>query len=505
MNNSKRNSLKTYLPLILLIGILAIGAFFRFYRIREYLTFLGDEGRDMLVVKRIIVDHKLTLLGPVTSVGSMYMGPIYYYLMVPFLWVWHLDPVGPSVMVALFSLATIFLLFRTGKEFFDTKVGLIASFLYAISPLTVLYGRSSWNPNIVPFFSLLTMYSVFRAVAKKRFRWLIVAGLSMGVLIQLHYVTLMFFPIILAVLFLIRLRIPLKIYILSVLGFLIMYSPFLLFEVRHGFVNFHSVLRFVSQQNTHTSALYAEIINTIMDVSIRVFWRLVIIQSAELTKLCMIFGVIILYLFYRSIKSGKDTVKQVALKALLLWLVIGILSYGIYHGVVYDYYLGSLFTAVFLISGIVIWQLSQKVKFGNIITIIIMLILTGFNLSKSPILIEPNNLMLNTETIARSVLKESGGKPYNFALIAGQNSDHAYRYFLEIWGHPPVTIENPAADPQRNTVTDQLIVVCEEKVCQPEGHPLWEIAGFGRAQITDEQSVVTAKVFRLVHYKISKL
>ena len=109
-------------------------------------------------------------------------------------------------------------------------------------------------------------------------------------------------------------------------------------------------------------------------------------------------------------------------------------------------------------------------------------------------------MLKNTREISAFVFEKTAGKPYNFALIAGRNSDHAYRYFLELWGSPPNIIENPQVDPKRNTVTQQLLIVCEEKICQPLGHPLWEIAGFGQAEIAGEWQVSTAKVFRLIHY-----
>ncbi|MBI3955101.1 glycosyltransferase family 39 protein, partial [Candidatus Gottesmanbacteria bacterium] len=200
----------------------------RFYRIREYILFLGDEGRDALIVKRMIVDHVYTLLGPITSVGSMYMGPIYYYFMAPFLWVWHLDPVGPSIMVALFSLSTIYLIYRLSYEYFSPHIGIIASLFYAISPLTVIYGRSSWNPNIVPFFSLLIIYCLMKVVIDNNHRWLIVAGFILGILVQLHYVTLLMIPVIIFCLALIKFKIKLKYYICSFLAFITTYSPFLL-------------------------------------------------------------------------------------------------------------------------------------------------------------------------------------------------------------------------------------------------------------------------------------
>src|SRR5258706_4321744 len=117
--------------IIPLIVILCIGAYLRLHDIAGYMTFLGDEGRDVLVVKHMIVDHKLTLLGPTASVGGFFLGPIYYYFMLPFLWAWNLNPVGPAIMVALFGVATVFLVFKVGKEFMSPWVGLIAASLYA--------------------------------------------------------------------------------------------------------------------------------------------------------------------------------------------------------------------------------------------------------------------------------------------------------------------------------------------------------------------------------------
>jgi len=64
----------------------------------------------------------------------------------------------------------------------------------------------------------------------------------------------------------------------------------------------------------------------------------------------------------------------------------------------------------------------------------------------------------------------------------------------------PITIEQPAVDPDRKTVTDQLIVICENPVCQPLGNSLWEVAGFGRAEVTETKDVFPVKIFRLIHY-----
>lgn len=98
------------------IVILVIAAFFRIYKISDYMTFLGDEGRDAIVAKDILQGN-FTLLGPRASAGDFFLGPIYYYMMAPFLFLSNLDPVGPAIMVALFGVATVFLVYYVGVVF----------------------------------------------------------------------------------------------------------------------------------------------------------------------------------------------------------------------------------------------------------------------------------------------------------------------------------------------------------------------------------------------------
>src|SRR3990167_5776384 len=83
-------------------AILLIGATLRLCRIDEYKIFLADQGRDALVVRRLLVNFDPILVGPGTSVGNMYLGPIYYYLMAPALWLANYSPAGPSVIVGPF-------------------------------------------------------------------------------------------------------------------------------------------------------------------------------------------------------------------------------------------------------------------------------------------------------------------------------------------------------------------------------------------------------------------
>ncbi|OGH06430.1 MAG: hypothetical protein A2W22_06525 [Candidatus Levybacteria bacterium RBG_16_35_11] len=506
-----------FLPLILIVS-----AFLRLYRIGDYMTFLGDEGRDALIVYNIL-HGKLTLLGPTASVGGFFLGPIYYYFMAVFTFLFNYSPVGPSVMVALFGIATVWLIYKVCKEFFDYKVGLIAALLYAISPIVISYSRSSWNPNPLPFFSLLSLYTLYKAVKKNNWLFFIISGLLLGIAIQLHYLTLFLIVIVLAYVlfanfvvfkktFFKNLSNTVRSYLLVVVGFLIGWLPFLAFELRHGFPNIISIFNFIfSSGKTGAGASF---FSNIYDVFTRVFSRFLfsfppIEQLTNYNKNLLIFWQYIILIFavlstivlltklWRR-KSNKEELLKYGLLA--TWFLIGIILFGFYKKSIYEYYFGFMFPAPFILIALLIVSLA-KVKFGKLIGALILIGIFIINIQGVPFRYIPNRQLNQAETISKFVLDKTDNKPFNFALITGGNSDYAYRYFFTIWNHPPITIEQPANDPERKTVTDQLLIICESLPCEPLGNSLWEVAGFGRAEIADSWDVSVVKIYKLVHYK----
>jgi 4-amino-4-deoxy-L-arabinose transferase-like glycosyltransferase len=505
---------------IILLFILAVASFYRFYNIMGYMTFLGDEGRDVLVVYKIL-HGDLTLLGPTASVGGFFLGPIYYYFMVPFLWLFNYNPVGPAIMVGLFGVATVWLIYRIGKEFFGSSVGLIASGLYAISPLVVTYSRSSWNPNPMPFFSLLTLYFVYKAVKENSVKLLIFSGILFGITMQLHYLTLFLGVVIVAYILLQQyvfsknnfFKKLMKQYVYIFLGFIVGWSPFLAFEFRHGFMNISSIFNFIfSPKDIGGSTHFFETVN---DVFFRVFGRLILNFPAS-EKISawpksnidywyyavFVLGIISVgFLFYKCFKEYKLHSSNFSkLSLLFLWLIFGVGLFGFYKKSIYDYYLGFMFPLPFLMVGILLKGLWTN-KIGKIFSILIIIIIVWLNNLTPPYKNSMNGQLVQAETISRFVIDKVGNEPFNFALITGGNSDHAYRYFFTLWNKEPITIQNSAIDPKRETVTDQLFVVCETTECRPLGNPLWEIAGFGSAEIKEKWDVSVVKVLKLVHFK----
>lgn len=485
--------IRSHFWLILLCLIMVLGGYLRLWRIADYMTFLGDEGRDALVVKRMIVDHKFTLLGPTASVGGFFLGPIYYYFMVPFLWLFNLNPVGPAVMVGIFGTATIFVVYLLGKKIFNTETGIIASLLYAVSPVVINYSHSSWNPNLVPFFASLFILVLGRIDNLSQKKEILLLGMLMGIGLQLHYLFLFLGVSALIYLYKLKNKISLNVLSLFMMGFILMMSPFIIFEFRHGFTNTQMILRFIFTSNDTGFNLF-HFITTIWDVTSRLFMRLVVNNDKILTLIVMIITGYGLFSTYKTVGWKK-------LKLTILWLIIPLILFGLYKKPIYDYYFGIFFPLPFLLAGNGFSRLIKKRKITYLIAILFLCYIVLINWRARPFVYEPNQQLKQTREASQFVLEKAGGKKFNFALITDHNSDHAYRYFFEILKGNVIAIENPIIDPERKTVSDQLLIICESRDCQPLGNSLWDVAGFGRGEIAGKWQTSVLTVYKLIHYK----
>ncbi len=481
----------------LLFLILLLGAFLRFYKISDYMTFLGDEGRDILVVKRIIIDHKFTLLGPTASVGGFFLGPIYYYFMVPFIFIFNLNPVGGAVMVALFGLATIFLIYKFCQEFLNNKIGLLAAFIYSISTLIIIYSRSSWNPNILPLFSLVLVYSLAKAVLQNRKSYFWIIGLSLGIILQLHYMGVLLIPVILInYLFLSKKKRFLKDFLQVFIGFLITFSPLLLFELRHNFPNTKSLIDFIFK-GKEVGLLIAheqtrEIIHNYFLALINQLFRQTLVFNN------IVLGKIILFISFLGflIELVKPKITKRRTLIFLLSILGSLVFIKLYKKAVYDYYFAYLFPYPVIFFSLALTRIIDKRKVLLIMGMILLMFIIKTDYKTNILHKSPNKQMEQTKKIAEMIIEKTEGKPFNFALITQGNSDHGYRYFLEIAGYKPTPLEEE--------ITEQLLVVCEQSECRPLGHPLWEVAGFGRAEIVGSWPAPAGfTVFRLIHHEES--
>jgi len=496
----------------ILIAILAVGAFFRLYKIDGYMTFLGDEGRDSIIVRRIFTEAHPPLIGPGTSVGNMYLGPLYYYMMAIPLLVAGFSPLGPAVMVALLGIATIAFVWWTGRSWFTKTAGLIAAGLYAISPTVITFSHSSWNPDIMPFFALLSVYSIWKVWQKRKYNWLIVLGISFAFVLQSHYLGLLLLPTLFLfwVLTIAKLKSTenqkmeihkfLRKSLFGLLIFAILMSPLLIFDLRHNFMNTKAFYNFILTRDTTISGSPLIALSKAPQVFNLINRSLVAGKNALASVVSSVIITLgIIYVLARSFIMRKNFKIKPEYWLLISWLSFGIMGLALYKMEIYDHYLGFIFPVPFLLIGIFTAKLLKDGIITKILAVGIISYLIVVSLLQNPFRYEPNRQLKRSQDVAAEILKLSGGKPFNLAVIAERNYEDGYRYFLELWGS--TVLHADRWDPA--TISDTLFVVCENdpSTCDPARSPKAEVANFGMSVVEDKWSIDGVIIYKLGHSK----
>lgn len=477
----------------LLLTILLIAAIFRLWRIDEYLPFLGDEGRDVRVVARFLTDFDLMFIGPRTSIGDMYLGPAYYYLIAPFLLLFNFSPTGPAVFVALLSVATVYLIWHVAREWFGKVAAYSAALLYAISPTIIGFAQHSWNPNIMPFFALATIYGTWRIWQKRDFVWLVINAVSFAFVLQSHYLGLLLLPLVIvfwllalkAVRNTAKFRSFLTLSLLGLFVFSILMLPLVLFDVKHDWQNANAMKKFFIERQETVSArpwnalpflwpLWSDHLVTRVFAAKEALWGL-----ASSTLLLSAFY------FWRRYRT---------MQILFLWLAAGLFGLGLVKQNIYDHYFGFLFAVPFLLFGAVaqsIWD--KRLRW---LAALLVIVLTWVNLQNNPLKNPSQRQMQRVQEIDRQIIEDSERLPFNFGLIAERNYEEGYLYFFELWKAPVREIDPSNT---KETLTEQLYVVCEDTKCEPINHRKAEIANFGWSKIEKQWEAEGHKIFKLVH------
>lgn len=426
---------KNRLEVLGLTFLLLLSVYFRFYNLNKLAFFTYDQARDALYIKRIIVEHKFRLIGTQSSIPGLYTGPLYYYLMLPFLWLFGLNPIGIDFAIALLGVMTVGLVYFlakiwSGRVFIAWLVALVFSF----QPQILAQSRFAWNPNAIPFFALLFIFSLYK-LKEKPFWWMI-SFLALAVLLQLHYSGVCFLPVLVFWVFVNRKEIDFgKWFGFSFFLFLILMSPLLGFELRHNFTNSRAIFRYLkigAPGEIPPPPFFPGLWQKLDYLMVEIVWG---IRNKLLS------GLVILVTIFLGIKSYFSEKKfRQPLILLFLWLCFGVLTASFYRGSFFNFYLTFLYPVGFLLMAILTEILSrQKLWFKGLI--ILAFLATFFNYYRQlDIFSPPQRTFTDLKSTAKIIAEDiSSQMPFNLAgFFGGETFYHNavdYRYFLETYYH----------------------------------------------------------------------
>ncbi|MFH0918165.1 MAG: glycosyltransferase family 39 protein [Candidatus Omnitrophota bacterium] len=203
-----KNLLKNQPEYFFLSIIIAIGAFFRFYRLGAH-----DLWFDEACVAMIQYGQGFSLSGVIS--------PFFYVILSPWVHFWGMNEFGLRLLPALFSLGSIFLIFLAGRKLFDAKIGTISALILAFSPFNIWYAQDLQSYSLSVFWALLITYLFLKSVESKGLIFWLSYCLALTAGILTDEFLLCFLPA-QAIYLLYRSRSSLRIWVLMVLPTLIL-------------------------------------------------------------------------------------------------------------------------------------------------------------------------------------------------------------------------------------------------------------------------------------------
>jgi predicted membrane-bound mannosyltransferase len=473
---------------LVVIAVL-VGAFFRIYNSSETVQFLGDQGRDALIVSRMFKELDPVFIGPVTSVGNMYLGPLYYYFMLPFLMLSYPSPMGPVWAVIGLSIVTIFLMYCWGSKMIGERGAVVAAWLIAFSATIVEYSRFSWNPNPTPLVMLAMVYATFLAVRKNVWYWVVVFGLF-GILIQLHYLTLITAGGAGVVWLLTAWEKRNDRRALSKLGLatgagiavvVLLMLPLILFDIRYDFLNAQAFLKLFTTEEAFTESVsFAERFRSLGTLFVERSEYLlvsVLFGTAGSDGLARSSGIAVLLTLLAVVgyvwkKSAQKTRQVVSI--ILAYFGVSILGISVYRHAVYDHYILFLIPLVVMLYAVLAeWLLKKHTLFWIPISMLLMYTAV-VNVPRMPLIAGGMTISQYAQSSEEISELLRPGEEYNIVLLSvtgdlyGQN----YRYFLSTYE------DKEPIDPERQVEVDTLVIINEEQLENILELPIYQIQIF---------------------------
>ncbi len=237
-----------------------------------------DISRDFFLIKEIVTAKPVTLIGSHTSVGGVFHGPLWYYLNVPAFFVSSGNPILIGWFWWGLSILTLVVFFFVTQKLFNTFTAALATLLYsANSIINPVYGLKMFFPPYgAVLLSPVFFYLFLKYLNNKKAKYLALALLTLGFTVQFEIafgIPVLALTILFLTFFLFKKGLLKHLLVLPII--LLPLSTFILFDLRHNFLQVRSILNYVqSQLGKHQFSLFIFLVEKIKGILSDTFFLL---------------------------------------------------------------------------------------------------------------------------------------------------------------------------------------------------------------------------------------
>lgn len=419
-------------PHLLILGlILAVGLFFRTYQVVERFEFAHDGDLYSWIVKDIIVNKHPRLIGQLTTAPGIFIGPVFYYLLVPFFLLTNMDPVGAVIPTTIVGLLTILSYYFVFSKIFNVKVGLIASFLYSVLLTNVGVDRWVVPTNPTHLWAIWYLYSLVM-LSRGNFSVLLLLGILVGLIWHIHIALI---PTLIAIPFAILLsrKLPKFRQIFNFIAFFFITSlPLIIFESKNGFQQTSNLLQnFITPREGATGWYKFQIVIEMISENINSLFFAP--QSFKVTS-NFIFPLAILTSALWLVKVSLIKVKE--LIPLYVWILTVILFFSISSTPISEYYFTNI-EAIFLgIIALYLYYLYKSLPYGRILIVILLIVIA---LKNAFFLITQDTYhkgYIEKKAVVDYIVNDARNKNFpcfslNYITSPGENVGFRYFFYLK--------------------------------------------------------------------------
>lgn len=429
--------------LLILIFILLLSFIFRAYLFAEYFNYDHDNDLSSWIVKDIVIDKHFRLIGQLTSAPGIFIGPIFYYLLVPFYMLAQMDPLGGVWLIVILGVLTTLSYYLVFSRIFNRNVGLIGAFLHACSWSLIFFDRRV-VPSTPTNLWMVWYFFVIVMLARGKYHVFPLLGVLIGLIWNIHIALLPSLGAVPVALIIAR-RIPsFRQIFLAVVAFLVISLPLIIFEGRHNFIQTTSLIN--NFLIPHEGSAGLDKLNL---VALMLAKNVLSLVFAPITLPQIDHRIIILSLILIiGVSVGRKLITVRDFLPLLAWILGVVLFFSFSSSLVSEYYFSNLEVIYLAIFSLILVHLFRMSKFGQILIITLL----GLFLFKAGYFFATNNIYqkgyIARKAAVEYILTDSRQKQLPCVAVSyitspGENMGYRYFFWLSKLHLAPISQDSP--------------------------------------------------------------
>lgn len=344
----------------------------RFFRAEELFMYGHDQDLASWIIMDVLNNKHIRLIGQETSVQGIFIGPLFYYLLIPFYIIFGMDPFGGVFLVSFLSFLGILSIYYVFSRIAGRGSGILGALIYAFSNYIILADREVVPTMPVFLWSSWYLYSLWLLYKSNYKLGLLLLGVLIGLVWHINLGLFVLLPLpIFSYFFSPRRK---RINIIDLVGFFsgfaVLMSPYFVFEIRHGFIQTKVLIASLISKNS------SNFIAKLDRVLLLVYTNASRLISGDLNfihpryyffAICLI----LVYLFVKKVFSRRF------LSIIIMWQVLYIAFFSLNSIIVSEYYLnGMIVPWIFILSVFVSYLVEKRGLVALFVYLAVLLFIT---------------------------------------------------------------------------------------------------------------------------------